>query len=69
MPTRYNSYDLIRTITKEGWYCVTIRGSHHKFKHRSRPGIVVVPHPKSFVPPGTASQILKAAGCRFEPNQ
>ena len=63
MPVRYSSYDLIRIITNDGWYCVKIKGSHHKYKHPSKSGIVVVPHPKSIIPPGTAAQILKAAGC------
>ena len=63
MPIRYSSYDLIRIITSDGWYPVGTKGSHHKFKHPHKPGIVVIPHPKASIPPGTASQILKASGC------
>ena len=64
MPVRYSSNELIRIITSDGWYCVSVKGSHNKFKHKTKSGIVVIPHPKSIIPPGTASQILKAAGCK-----
>jgi predicted RNA binding protein YcfA (HicA-like mRNA interferase family) len=64
MPVRYSSIELIRIITNEGWCLVSVRGSHHKYKHPAKSGIVVVPHPKSIVPTGTASNILKTAGCK-----
>ena len=63
MPKRYSSDELIRLITKEGWLLVSIRGSHHKFRHPHKTGIVVVPHPNSIVAIGTAAKILKQAGC------
>jgi len=63
MPIRYSSRELIRIITNDGWYLVGVRGSHHKYKHPVKQGIVVVPHPKNIVPTGTASKILKSAGC------
>ena len=64
MPIRYSSNDLIRIITEDGWYLVKITGSHHKYKHLIKPGIVVIPHPKSIVPPGTALRILTMAGLK-----
>ena len=63
MPIRYSSRELIRIIANDGWYLVGIRGSHHKYKHPEKKGIVVVPHPNSKVPTGTALKILKSAGC------
>ena len=62
MPIRYSSKELIRIITKDGWYLIGAKGSHHKFRHPFKPGLVVVPHPSKNVHPGTASQILKIAG-------
>jgi predicted RNA binding protein YcfA (HicA-like mRNA interferase family) len=63
MPIRYSSSELIRIITKDGWYLVTTKGSHHKYRHPRKTGTVIVPHPKGIVPQGTALQILKDAGC------
>jgi predicted RNA binding protein YcfA (HicA-like mRNA interferase family) len=40
------SADLIRELTAAGWVQDRVRGSHYVFKHPSRPGHVVVPHPK-----------------------
>lgn len=37
-----------------GWTLARTRGSHHHFKHPSKPGIVTVAgHPGVDVPPGT----------------
>jgi len=54
--------DIIRIIINDGWYLVSIKGSHHKYKHHNKPGIVVIPHPRKTIPVGTAAQILKIAG-------
>ncbi|MCF3636532.1 type II toxin-antitoxin system HicA family toxin [Komagataeibacter intermedius] len=39
-----------------------MRGSHNVFKHPSRPGIVVVPHPKKDLGTGLVAAIRKQAG-------
>jgi predicted RNA binding protein YcfA (HicA-like mRNA interferase family) len=64
MPIRYSSAELIRIVKQDGWCFVSINGSHHKFKHPKKPGIVVIPHPKQSIPPGTAAQILRMAGLK-----
>ena len=56
------SADLIRELTKAGWTLDRVRGSHHVFKHRERPGHVVVPHPKKDLGKGLVSIIRKQAG-------
>jgi predicted RNA binding protein YcfA (HicA-like mRNA interferase family) len=38
-----------------------IRGSHHVFIHPSRPGIVVVPHPKKDLGKGLVAKVRKQA--------
>ncbi|APC46478.1 MULTISPECIES: type II toxin-antitoxin system HicA family toxin [Aeribacillus] len=58
----YSSKELIKMIQKEGWYIVRTSGSHHQFKHPSKPGIVTVPHPKKNLPIKTVKSILKQAG-------
>jgi predicted RNA binding protein YcfA (HicA-like mRNA interferase family) len=51
-------------IEKDGWYIARTRGSHHIFKHLSKKGIVVIPHPEKDVPKGTVNSILKQAGLK-----
>ena len=41
-----------------------VRGSHPVFKHPSKAGIVVVPHPKKDLGKGLVHKIRKAAGLR-----
>jgi predicted RNA binding protein YcfA (HicA-like mRNA interferase family) len=56
------SADLIRVLVKTGWIVDRVRGSHHVFIHPSRPGIVVVPHPKKDLGKGLVAKIRKQAG-------
>jgi predicted RNA binding protein YcfA (HicA-like mRNA interferase family) len=56
------SADIIRELNALGWFLDRVRGSHHVFKHPSRPGHVVVPHPKMDLGPGLVAAIRKQAG-------
>lgn len=56
------SSDLVRELTKDGWFLSRTRGSHHVFKHTTRPGHVVVPHPKKDLGVGLVAAIRKQAG-------
>ncbi len=40
-----DSRDIIRRLKESGFELVSVRGSHHKFRHRLTGGIVIVPHP------------------------
>lgn len=57
-----NSRDLVKQIEAGGWYLVRVTGSHHHFKHKSKKGIVTIPHPKKDLKIGTVKNILKQAG-------
>ncbi|HYC05729.1 MAG TPA: type II toxin-antitoxin system HicA family toxin [Azospirillaceae bacterium] len=57
-----NSADLIRELEREGWVLKRVRGSHHVFRHPSKPGIVVVPHPRKDLKTGLLRDIRKQAG-------
>ena len=59
-----NSREIIKLLTQDGWFEVGVRGSHHQFKHNSKPGRVTVPHPKKDLPIGTVKSIFKQAGIR-----
>ena len=57
-----DSKQIIKRLESEGWNLVHTVGSHHKFKHPTRPGHVVVPHPKKDLPVGTVKNIFRQAG-------
>jgi len=57
-----NSRVLIRELELAGWELARIRGSHHVFRHRTRHGTVVVPHPRKDLGPGLVRAIRRAAG-------
>jgi len=56
-----NSRILINQLVADGWYRVRIRGSHHHYKHPTKPGLVTVPHPKKDLLKKTAISILQQA--------
>lgn len=56
-----NSKDLVKQLLEDGWYEVSVRGSHHYFKHPTKSGKVTVPHPKKDLPIGTVRNIKKLA--------
>ncbi|EHQ52476.1 YcfA family protein [Ectothiorhodospira sp. PHS-1] len=58
------SKDLIKALEADGWYLDRIKGSHHVFKHPTKPGSVPVPHPKKDLPTGTVNSIMKQAGLK-----
>jgi predicted RNA binding protein YcfA (HicA-like mRNA interferase family) len=58
------SREVIAMLKADGWKLDRVKGSHHVFVHDSKPGIVVVPHPKKDLPPGTLRSILRTAGLR-----
>lgn len=59
-----DSRSLIKLLEADGWTLVAVRGSHHQYKHPSKPGRVTVPHPKKDLAKGTESSILKQAGLK-----
>jgi predicted RNA binding protein YcfA (HicA-like mRNA interferase family) len=57
--------DVIRDVEQDGWYQVTMRGSHRQFKHPSKPGrVTIAGHPNDDLAPGTYNSILKQAGLK-----
>ena len=55
------SEEIIRRLKQEGWFLVHVVGSHHQFKHATKPGKVTVPHPKKDLPLPTVRSIFKQA--------
>lgn len=58
------SREVIKMLKKDGWVETRTRGDHHMFKHPTKKGQVVVPHPRKDVPKGTLNSILKQAGLK-----
>jgi predicted RNA binding protein YcfA (HicA-like mRNA interferase family) len=57
-----DSRDIISRLRQDGFEQISVRGSHHKFVHRQLRRMVIVPHPKADLPPGTVHAIYKQAG-------
>jgi predicted RNA binding protein YcfA (HicA-like mRNA interferase family) len=52
----------IRRLLQDGFEQVSVRCSHHKFAHRAKHLVVIVPHAKPDLPAGTVRSIYKQAG-------
>lgn len=57
-----DSRTVIQILTQDGWCEVRSKGSHRIFQHPTKPGTVVVPHPKKDLPIGTLMSIWRQAG-------
>lgn len=54
--------DVIRMIERDGWFVVSIRGSHRQYKHARKLGRVTVPgKPSDELPRGTLSSVRRPA--------
>lgn len=62
-----DSRTVIKRIEAEGWQLVRGTGSHHQFRHPSRPGTVAVPHPRKDMPVGTLKSIARQSGVNMGP--
>ncbi len=55
--------EVLAKLKEDGWYLVTMKGSHRQFKHPSKLGRVTVSgKPNDDVAPGTQNSIFKQAG-------
>ena len=55
------SAEVIQRLQSDGWALRRVKGSHHQFKHPTKPGLVTVPHPRAEIPLGTLRSIYKQA--------
>jgi predicted RNA binding protein YcfA (HicA-like mRNA interferase family) len=58
------SATLIKELIATGWILDRARGSHHVFRHPTRAGILVVPHPRKDLGKGLVAAIRKQAGIK-----
>lgn len=59
-----NSKEIIKLLEADGWELRSVRGSHHVFRHPSKPGHISVPHPKRDLGVGLVQKLLKQAGLK-----
>jgi predicted RNA binding protein YcfA (HicA-like mRNA interferase family) len=59
-----DSRDLTRELEADGWRFVGATGSHHHFKHPTKPGKVTVPHPRRDLHPKTVRSIYRQSGLK-----
>jgi len=58
------SSEIIKILENNGWYWIKTVGSHHHFKHPTKPGKTTVKHPQKDVSPKTFNSIMKQAGLK-----
>jgi len=63
-----SSRAIIRELEADGWSLIAVKGSHHQFKHASKPGKITVPHPSKDLNIKTEHSIRKQAGLPFKRN-
>lgn len=57
--------DVPKRVEKDGWTLARTRGSHRRFKHDEKPGLVTIPgKPGDDLTPGTTLSILKQVGLK-----
>ena len=67
MPKLYSSKEIISVLLKQGFYFVSQKGSHVKYRKNGNPVLtVIVPAAKKEIPYGTFKSILKQSGLNEE---
>ncbi|RLB55646.1 MAG: addiction module toxin, HicA family [Deltaproteobacteria bacterium] len=61
----WSSAEILKILSRDGWYVVSTRGSHVQLKHPNKRGRVTVPASKKDIPVGTVKSIERQAGTRF----
>ncbi len=53
-----------KIILEDGWYFKNSKGSHHHYKHPTKPGKVTIPKHPGDIDPRTVTKILEQAGIK-----
>jgi predicted RNA binding protein YcfA (HicA-like mRNA interferase family) len=61
MPKRLGSAEIVRVLLQNGFFFVSQKGSHAKYKNSSG-RTVIVPHPRKEIPIGTTRSIMRQSG-------
>jgi len=64
-PCKVKVREIVQMLEDDGWLLVRTRGSHHQYKHPTKPGLVTIPGNRNDeLAPGTLNNILKQAGLK-----
>jgi len=64
-PYKVKVREIVRMLEDDGWLLIRTRGSHHQYKHPTKPGLVTIPGNRNDeLAPGTLNSILKQAGLK-----
>lgn len=67
MPKLYSSAEILKVLHEHGFYFVSQKGSHIKYRKIGNPTLtVIVPADKKQIPMGTFNSILKQAALKKE---
>ncbi len=61
-----DSRDIRRRLERDGFDLISVRGSHHKYRHPETRRVVILPHPKRDIPIGTVRSLYKQAGWQMD---
>lgn len=61
----YSSREVIAMLKDDGWYLVAVEGSHHQYKHPTKPGKATIKHPCKDIPIRTLKSISLQTGLKF----
>jgi len=57
--------EVVRLLRDDGWVLVRTRGSHHQYKHPTKPGLVTIPgNGNDELAAGTLNSVMKQAGLK-----
>ena len=56
--------EMDKLVRDDGWFLVSIVGSHYHYKHLVKPGKVTIPHHSGDFPKRTENSIKKQAGIK-----
>lgn len=64
-----NSKQIIKKLEMDGWFLARVKGSHHQFRHPSKPGLVTVKHPDGDIPKPTLYKHLPSGWLAVNDNK
>lgn len=56
--------ELEKIVLDDGWFLSDVRGSHHQYRHSTKPGKVTIPNHRGDIPLRVVNSVLKQAGLK-----
>jgi len=60
-----SSREVIAKLKADGWYLDRVEGSHHQYRHPTKPGTTTVKHPVKAFKVGTLKSMERQSGLRL----